>query len=494
MSIETLTCSRLAALEYNRTVKALLHLVLITILAAAPAHARTRRATSLPQLQSEVDAAKPGDRIVLKNGAYSTSQPLRVRGRHGTAASAIVIEAQSIGGATIAGTAGFAFENTSFVTIRGFRFTHASTQRVAPDSDHIRFTRNVFELAPEALHWLLVEGDDAEIDHNVFQNKKTAGVYLAIAGGRGEPPAAMAQRTFIHHNGFYDHSFAGANGGEGIRIGLSGLSLLSAHAVVEHNLFERHNGDPEAVSVKSSDNTVRANTVRDSKGCLVLRHGNRTTVESNFVLNCRCGIRFYGNDHRILNNYIAGATSEAAQEPGWGAAITVGSGTVADHRPEDSPSSRRGRDASERVLVAFNTLVGNAESIVGEKREFPARDCVFANNVVMSAHGPLVKVMSLDPLLGFKWEGNVFWGAEDVGDVPASGYRRVDPKLSLHDGLYRPEATSPLIDAAVGTYEIAADMDGQERGAAKDVGADELSTAAGQNRPLTPADVGPEAP
>jgi poly(beta-D-mannuronate) lyase len=469
--------------------------VLSAMLAAAtPSLCETLRASSVDQLQSRIDAAQAGDHVVLQNGTYSTLRPVDVCRRRGTERAPIVIEAESIGGATLGGAAGFAFEEAAYVVIQGFRFTHAHTQTIAASAHHIRFTRNVFELAPEVRHSVQVEGDDVEMDHNVFQNKKTIGVYLAVTGPGGDPALAMAQRTLIHHNGFYDHAFPGSNGGEGIRLGLSGLSLLSAHAVIEYNLFERHNGDPEAISVKSSDNVVRYNTVRDSKGGIVLRHGNRTTVAGNFVLGGRCGIRFYGNDHRIFDNYIAGASAESPQEKGWGAAITVGSGSVLDHLPEHTRAERRGRDAPERVIVAFNTLVGNAQSIAGEHREFGPRDCVFANNVIDAERGPLVDLHA-DPPAGFRWEGNVVWGAPDVGDMPEAGYRRVDPQPAMIDGLYRPTASSPLHGSATGSFpEVSVDMDGQERGAKKDVGADERSQAPVVRRPLTRADVGPESP
>jgi hypothetical protein len=146
------------------------------------------------------------------------------------------------------------------------------------------------------------------------------------------------------------------------------------------------------------------------------------------------------------------------------------------------------------VVVAFNTLVGNAHSIAGEDREFPPRGCVFANNLIQADGGPLVG-LGLDAPIDFRWEGNVTWGSAAAGDVPAAGFRRVDPLLFLKDGLHRPPPSSPLVDAAVGSYaEISADMDGQERGAQKDVGADEVSSDPVLRRPLTRADVGPTAP
>jgi hypothetical protein len=114
--------------------------------------------------------------------------------------------------------------------------------------------------------------------------------------------------------------------------------------------------------------------------------------------------------------------------------------------------------------------------------------------VSVSESGPLVR-LSQDPLADARWEGNVIWGADAVGDVPVGGYRRIDPQLTLRNGLYRPSSSSPLVDAAVDVaVEADVDMDGQPRDAAKkDVGADEVSDAPVVRRPLTRADVGPDA-
>ncbi|WP_426998444.1 chondroitinase-B domain-containing protein [Pseudarthrobacter sp. N5] len=86
-------------------------------------------------------------------------------------------------------------------------------------------------------------------------------MYLGIEGAG---TTEMAQRVHVYRNYFSDQSFSGANAGEPIRLGVSPRALSSAHAVVEFNLFERANGDPEAISVKSSDNTIRYNTIRNS--------------------------------------------------------------------------------------------------------------------------------------------------------------------------------------------------------------------------------------
>src|SRR5690606_38757010 len=56
-------------------------------------------------------------------------------------------------------------------------------------------------------------------------------------------------------------------------------------------------------------------TFRESKGTLTLRHGNRATVEGNFFLGNGVedtgGIRVIGEDHVIVNNYIADIDDQA---------------------------------------------------------------------------------------------------------------------------------------------------------------------------------------
>ena len=57
-------------------------------------------------------------------------------------------------------------------------------------------------------------------------------------------------------------------------------------------------------------------------------------------------------------------------------------------------------------------------------------------------------------------------------------------------------SSSPVINAANGSFYsfVTDDMDGQTRAGSRDIGADELSGATILRRPLTTADVGPNAP
>ncbi|MFJ2133614.1 chondroitinase-B domain-containing protein [Streptomyces sp. NPDC087845] len=439
---------------------------------------------SLDELQAAIDRARPGDRIVVADGRYTvpSDRPLTIRNKQGTERAPITVVARSRGGVVLDGELSFVLDASSHITLSGFSFRQSSTLDIPPNCSHIRLTRNDFQLADiEGVHWVMVRADDSEVDHNHFHGKSTLGIYLGIEGAGTEE---MAQRVHVHRNYFSDHSFAGSNGGEPIRLGVSPRALSSAHAVVEYNLFERANGDPEAISVKSSDNTIRYNTIRDSFGGIVLRHGNRNRVEGNHLIAGTEGVRIYGNDHVIVNNHLAGLS---------GRAMVIGSGSERDHLPGETPEARRGNDAPDRVLIAYNTLVNNNGTLSGEsQRPHEPRDVTVADNLFVGDSGELVAMANT---VRFTWSGNILWGAAADGNIPAGGYTRIDPKLVIGpDGVARLAADSPAIDA--GTLRrppVTHDIDGQPRGRARDVGADEYANRPPRRRPLNPADVGPYA-
>ncbi|MBO1330455.1 polysaccharide lyase 6 family protein [Streptomyces sp. VRA16 Mangrove soil] len=461
-------------------------------LAAAPvgtlstASATTAPATvrTLDELRAAINGAGPGDRIVVADGTYTVpaDSPLLIRGKNGTERAPVTIAAQTRGGVVLEGEQSFVLEASSHITLSGFSFRQSTTLDVPPDCSHIRLTRNDFQLADiEGLHWVMVRADDSTIDHNHFHGKSTLGIYLGVEGAGTEE---MAQRVHIYRNHFSDHTFTGSNGGEPIRLGVSPRALSSAQAVVEYNLFERCNGDPEAISVKSSDNTIRHNTIHNSFGGIVLRHGNRNRVEANHLVDGTEGVRIYGNDHVIVNNYLGGLA---------GRAMVIGSGSERDHLPGESPETRRGNDAPDRVLIAYNTLVNNAGTLSGEsQRPHEPRDVTVADNLFVADTGQLVAMAAT---VRFTWSGNILWGAAADGNMPATGGVRTDPRLVTDaHGIARPAADSPAIDAGTLRWPpITHDIDGQPRGRLRDVGADEHSLRTPRRGPLTPADVGPEA-
>jgi parallel beta-helix repeat protein len=444
-----------------------------------PPPLRAFRVSSISALQSQINSAIAGDLIILTNGVYNTTGAITIN-RQGTAQHPIVISADTIGGAEIRGSASFNLSSpAAFVTIRGFRLTHAiGTVQAQAGTSHCRITRNVFQLTGDGIY-LLVSGDDCEVDHNTFQNKSTTGQMFSI---RGPGSSGMAQRTWVHHNLFQNFTSVGGNGGETLQVGLSGRSLTDAHTLVENNLFVNCNGENEMISNKSSANTYRYNTLRDStSGELTLRHGNHCVVHSNFFINT-AGLRFFGDDHQIYSNYF--------EECDPGIQIGNGDGEVADGAPLTS------HDRPDRVRVSFNTLINNNRSAImsGRTNGLGATALVFSNNIIQTDLGTILTLSG--PAPNARFEGNIVFGSAPNDDMPTSGARRVNPLLSQDSfGVFRLLSTSPAINTSVGSYpEVTIDLDGQSRSGTKDVGADEFSTAPVIRRPLTAANVGPNAP
>src|SRR5690606_7963466 len=72
--------------------------------------------------------------------------------------------------------------------------------------------------------------------------------------------------------------------GETLRVGTSHYSLSNSSTIIENNVFDRCDGEVEIISIKSGANIIRNNLIFESKGAVVLRHGNKNIVEGNVFL------------------------------------------------------------------------------------------------------------------------------------------------------------------------------------------------------------------
>ena len=446
--------------------------VVLTLLAPLAASAATYHVASLPDLQARINSAVPGDIIVVRQGVYTASSTIHI-GCQGTAAEPITIIAESTGAVEINGTEGFRVNSpATYVEIDGFVFTHRSGRAsIRSGATHIRFTRNIFECTGTGAY-LTVAGHYAEIDRNIFRNKSTVGNMIDVRGSGSQ----IAQHVWIHHNYFHDFTSPGANGAETIRFGLSGLSLSNGYGLIEHNLFERCTGENEMLSIKSSANTIRYNTLVDSPGAeITLRHGNECLVYGNYLRNVT-GIRIFGDRHQVFSNYLEANSG--------GINIGNGAGEVADG------AALTTHDRPDDCVISFNTLVNNARNyfMTGRTNGLGATNTTFANNIIVGGGA----AASLNgPYVGGVWLGNIIWQTAGAGAMPAGTYDEVDPLLEAKaHGVYRPKAGSPAIDSAVGSFPaVSFDLDGQPRADPKDRGADEISSAPVIAKFLVPGDI-----
>jgi poly(beta-D-mannuronate) lyase len=438
-------------------------LVVVGMACATTASAAIYSVSSIPDLQARIDAALPGDVIIVRRGVYTTSASITV-GRQGAEGAPIRILSQWPGAVEITGTHGFnVVSPASHVQIIGFKFTHQSGRnQVRSGATHIRFTLNVFECVGDGAY-LTVAGHDAEVDFNEFRNKSTVGNMIDVRGTGSQ----IAQRVWIHHNYFHDFVSPGVNGAETIRFGLSGLSLSDGFGVIEHNLFIRATGENEMLSIKASANIIRYNVLLDSPGAqITLRHGNENLVYGNFLRGTD-GIRIFGDRHQVFSNYLENNTG--------GINIGNGAGEVADGAPLTT------HDRPDDCVITFNTLVNNTRNyyMTGRTNGLGAINTTFANNIIQGGGS----AASLNGIYtGGVWSGNIIWQTTGgAGAMPEGTFDEIDPLLAQDLlGVYRPQAGSPAIDSAIGDFPaVTFDMDGQTRTDPKDKGADEVRVPGG---------------
>lgn len=434
---------------------------------------------SIAALQSRINSAAPGDTIILKDGAYTTIAPLKVT-CPGAVGKPITITAQSIGGVEIAGTHGFeVVKPAAYVVIAGFSFSHAAGHdTIAVGADHVRFTRNTFHCSGEGAE-IDVAGDDCEVDHNEFRDKKLVGNMVSVTGKDGQ----VARRLWLHHNYFHDYANAHKNGAETVRFGRSFFSMSRGEGLIEYNLFARCTGENEIITNKSGANIYRYNTFIDSPGGeLSQRHGNDCLIYGNYFKNTQ-GIRFSGDRHQIFSNYLEGNSIAITACNGDGE-VATGSQLTCHDRPDD-------------CVVSFNTLINNKINFQmgGRAKGLGATNTTFSNNIIQGG-GKAAEISKTAPYPGAVWSGNLIWKTAGAGDLPASGYTETDPRLGADaQGIFHLQAGSPAIDSAAGKFPaVLFDLDGQPRADPKDKGADEFSpNATATAHLLTPADVGPRA-
>jgi len=387
--------------------RTILFTLIIAYISAFPLSAKVINVNSIPALQEAIKSSLPGDRIILSNGIYTTSESIVIKNT-GTSVNKITIEAQTIGGVEITGSYGFMISApASYIIIKGFKFTHnTGTNSISSGVSHCIITNNIFECAPVnsgTKPYLSVSGDDNEISWNTFQNKKDEGQMLSIQGTGGDK---MAKRVWIHHNYFHDFPPPGKNNCSAIQIGMSGRSMDSAFCVVEYNLFIRTEGENEgAICHKSCNNIIRFNTFGERSEELSLRHGNNSQVYGNFFINTT-GLRFSGDDHFIYNNYFIGCSKAIV--------CTNGDGEV------EEGSKLTCHDRPDRVTIEYNTIIDCKSSfqMPARKDGLGATKITFANNSIRGGEPASIQGGYPDAV----WQGNRLWNISG-GDMPATGYK-----------------------------------------------------------------------
>jgi hypothetical protein len=494
---------------------------------------RTINVSSVGEFEDAVDDLQPGDHIIVADGDYDGfGDNFDTKG--GTEAYPVLIEAATVGGVNITGGESLTFENSAYITIKGFNFdVEVYTLFKLTDCNNIRITQNTFKNSGDGGSKLILIGGEWDasvclsnnnrIDHNLFDGKTDGGAWLVIDGSHGGTPQ-VSQYDSIDHNHFRFNQTRADNEKETIRIGMSDLSLSSAYCTVEDNLFEECDGDPEIISVKSCDNYIRNNTFIKCLGTVSLRHGNGTEVSGNYffgngktaqftndenetsTIGCG-GVRMYGKDHKIFNNYFEGLTGTK-----WDAAITLTEGDATNTNVTNSSDLTK-HYIPEDIEITHNTIINCAEDIgIGYASYGKApKNVLIANNIIVENANQVVTVHATGMEDEVYFENNIFYttGTGTWGDIVFTAAEAIneDPELVLTNGrvlgnnaavpteTYKLSSNSIAIDPDVTVYSyVTTDAEGQASINARDLGADEYNASqAVTNGALDASHVGPNA-
>lgn len=478
---------------------------------------------SISALKGAASMSLPaGTTLCLADGNYDDDFELEFGGT-GTPDAKITIAAQNPGQAIISNSEVNIVMAGEHVVLQGFVFRDGSvdfnlikTFGNSLPCNYCRITENTIvdmdnglNVTDESTKWFEIYGAYTRFDHNWISGKTSRGALL-IVDRHSNSWSASIEADFevdyaqIDYNYFGDrppiegkaYAASSDNEYEGIRLGVSTSHSGDSFSVVENNYFERIQGEAEVISNKATNNTIRNNTIRESYGSIVTRHGNTATISNNFIMGddhpFSGGIRLVDDSHTVTNNYIQGARY---LDSNWNGGIVLTTG-------EGSGDGDNGYQDVSNVLVANNTIVDSVNSLnVYGGRESTNPDSVyFVNNIIADAIGAVIRNADEMPTNSI-YAGNYVDGvvlSDDDENATLSGMTMIDAMLVADsDGIHRPSANSPVLAAesnvSIGSFTLPTiDMDGQTRSVSTTSGADEVLTTAVTLSLLSSADVGPK--
>ena len=411
-------------------------LIFFCLLSIINLHAKKYIATNVQEFEQYKLKLSAGDTLQFANGVWNDVN-LLISGR-GTMEAPIVYISETPGSVVFSGNSKISIAG-SFVEVNGLLFKNGYSQKgvviefresSANLANNCRVTNCVIDnynnpnrLADD--HWVALYGKNNRFDHNYLTRKKNVGTTLIV---ELNDIRNQENNHRIDHNYFGERPRLGSNGGETIRIGTSTFSRTSSRTIVEENYFEHCSGEVEIVSVKSCDNILRRNTFYECEGGLVLRHGDRNIIESNFFIGNdkpnTGGVRVINAGHKIYNNFFYKLAGERFRS-----ALTILNGVP------NSPINRY--DPVKDVVIANNVFVEcNAiELSAGKDLERTAKpeDVLLSGNVFYSDKKNLFQVN--DDISGIKFLNN--YSSVIFPNVPATGFKQGPIKSDQNDNQWK---------------------------------------------------------
>lgn len=395
---------------------------------AAVGQAKDYRIRSAKELEALVLA--PGDRVIMEEGVWK-DQKIVFKG-NGSKARPIVLLAANPGKTLLTGSSSLEIDG-SWLLVDGLSFangflTEGEVINFSEQSSFCRLTNTAivdYNHPDEKVdyRWVSLRGIRNRVDHCFFKGKRHQGVTLIV--WLSEKPNYHQ----IDHNYFGPRPELGRNGGETIRIGTSTWSFHDSLTMVEDNIFERCNGELEAVSNKSCKNIIRNNLFYECKATLTLRHGNDAEVYGNFFLGNgkpgTGGVRIIGENHKVHDNYFQDLTGSSVS-----AAISVMAGL-----PNPILTSHW---QVKNAVITGNLILNCKEPFAiaagyNPGRYLPALNTIFTKNIIVADVSPL---KWYDEKVVVHFEDNLILSKSYAG-TPEKGFELKNEALKkMPDGLY----------------------------------------------------------
>lgn len=410
-------------------------IMILLLLSGIKAIAAEIRVANGKELEAAIAAAKPGDRIIMRDGIWKDTT-IRFNAT-GTEKDSIVLEAQTAGKVILSGNSSLKLSGT-YLVARGLSFKDGYSKYVITFSDkektalHSRVTNCAItdynpSLKTETNHWIELWGKNNRVDHCSISGKTNEGCTLVV-WLKGVENHENYHR--IDHNYFGERPPLGSNGGETIRIGTSHNSMFRSNTIVEWNTFEKCSGEVEIISNKSCNNTYRNNLFLESQGSMVFRHGNDCLVENNIFMGNNKpytgGVRIINEGHTVRNNYFMGLTGQDFRGP-----------LVLMNGVPNSPLNRYNQVKNATVTrnVFYNCSAFQLGAGSDEERTLPPITSVLSDNIVYTTTAIAPMVVYTDSK-GIDFKNNIL---DSPYSKSINGFTAKKLKWKNQNGIFVPQ-------------------------------------------------------
>lgn len=377
---------------------------------------------SAASLKYALKTARPGDVFVWKDGEYE-AEMIQFRAE-GTAGAPVVLRAQTPGGVVLKGASQIKIQG-SYLVVEGFLFKSPDSAvkdspiYFAKGSSHCRVSGCAIDgskgkYLETDCKWVSIYGQDNEVSHCSFTDKRTMGCLMVVWMESGIVPGhVIKDNYFTRPYTFYDDKGKARNGQEAIRIGTSDFSMSDGGCTVTGNYFKTCHGElAEVISNKSCRNLYEGNVFDDSQGSLTLRHGNDCIVRGNYFRSGGKsdvgGVRVIGERHLVEGNVFLGLTGS-----GYKSALCLVTG--------ESNAALNGYWTVKDALIKDNVFVDCRYGIVvnysgRDSQDSAPENVTFSHNTIVSSASKYVAVTVIDtPSSELHWEDNVIFGGKQSG-------------------------------------------------------------------------------